>query len=63
MKGFEDDGIRFEIECLIIVDSKRSIVIINENGERLAVLIRLPIVAYLQKTIFDIIMDKSDLLK
>lgn len=41
------------LRCLMIFDGKRSLVIIEENGKKSAVVISLPIVACIQKNFFD----------
>lgn len=55
MEKIDEEEIKFKMECLIIADNRKSIIIIEENGKRSAVLIRLPIIAYIQKTFYDTI--------
>jgi sugar-specific transcriptional regulator TrmB len=55
-KFFKDaviDGINHSIDCLIIADSRSSIVIGAVGSDRLAIIIKLPIVALLQKAIWE----------
>lgn len=60
-EGVEDEGIKFEMQCLIIIDNRRSIIILEENGKRSAVLISLPAIAYIQKTFYDTIWSNQRL--
>jgi HTH-type transcriptional regulator, sugar sensing transcriptional regulator len=55
-KFFKDtviDGISYSIDGLMIADDRSSIVIGTIGGERLAIIIKLPIVALLQKAIWE----------
>ncbi|MDM7934226.1 MAG: TrmB family transcriptional regulator [Methanothrix sp.] len=47
------DGVSYGIDSLMIADERSSIVIGTVGGERLAVIIKLPIVAVLQKAIWE----------
>ncbi len=47
------DGISYSIDCLMIADGRSSIVIGTMGGERLAIVIKLPIVALLQKAVWE----------
>jgi sugar-specific transcriptional regulator TrmB len=47
------DDIIYSIDCLMIADDRSSIVIGTIGGERLAIIIKLPIVALLQKAIWE----------
>jgi sugar-specific transcriptional regulator TrmB len=47
------DGISNRIDCLMIADGRSSIVIGTIGGERLAVIIKLPIIALLQKAVWE----------
>jgi len=55
-KFFKDtviDGISQCIDCLMIADDRSSIVIGTIGGERLAIIIKLPIVSLLQKAVWE----------
>jgi len=56
--GIEDDGVRFELESIIIADGKRSILVLRENGRKMAVVINLPFIVYLQKSMLDILAGR-----
>lgn len=58
MEGIEEEGVEFKIECLLIVDGKKSVIVLNEDSKRLAALIRLPIIVYLQKNSIDAVWEK-----
>jgi len=47
------DGSKSSIDCLMIADDRSSIVIGTTGGERLAVIIELPVVAVLQKAVWE----------
>jgi sugar-specific transcriptional regulator TrmB len=47
------DGSKSSIDCLMIADDRSSIVIGTTGGERLAVIIELPVVAILQKAVWE----------
>ena len=55
-KFFKDaviDGVSYSIDGLMIADERSSIVIGTIGGERLAIIIKLPIVAMLQKAVWE----------
>ncbi|HID42420.1 MAG TPA: hypothetical protein EYP30_01370 [Archaeoglobaceae archaeon] len=54
----EESGVKYETECIVVIDTRRSVVVVNENGTRLAILIRLPIIVYFQRNIIETIMEK-----
>jgi len=56
--GVEEDGVKYETECIAVIDGKRSFLVISENNTRIAVLIRLPLIAYFQKNIVEAIMEE-----
>jgi len=47
------DGISYSLECMMIADGKESIVITRMGDERLAVVVKLPVVSALQKGILE----------
>lgn len=47
------DGINYSLRCLMIADGRSSIVIVNIGCEKLAVIINLPVMALLQKAIWE----------
>ena len=47
------DGKKSSIDCLMIADDRSSIVVGTTGGERLAVIIELPVVAMLQKAVWE----------
>ena len=47
------DGINYSLGCLMIADGRSSIVIVTIGGEKLAVIIKLPIIALLQKAVWE----------
>ena len=47
------DGSKSSIDGLMIADERSSIVVGTMGGERLAVIIRLPVVAMLQKAVWE----------
>jgi sugar-specific transcriptional regulator TrmB len=58
--GFEEiykdimvDGVKYSLECMMIADGKESIVITRVGDERLAVVVKLPVVSALQKGVFE----------
>jgi len=58
LRGVEESGVKYETECIVVIDTRRSVVVVNENGTRLAILIRLPIIVYFQRNIIETIMEK-----
>ena len=60
VKGIVEDGVRVRIEGIFIFDARKSIMIIEEDGRRLGLLISLPIVAFMQRAVIEtIIMEKT----
>jgi len=47
------EGVSYSIDCLMIADGMSSMVIGTVGGERLAIMIKLPVVAMLQKAIWE----------
>jgi len=47
------DGVDYSLECMIIADGKESIVITRMGDERLAVVVKLPVVSALQKGVLE----------
>ncbi|RLI80929.1 hypothetical protein DRP07_08375 [Archaeoglobales archaeon] len=60
LQGVIEDGIKFKMEGIFVFDSKRSIIVIDENGKKLGVLITLPIIAFMQKGMLEsVILNKT----
>jgi len=57
LRGVEEEGTEYQTECLLIAD-KKSIIVVNENGRRVAVIIRLPAIVYFQKNIVDMLWTR-----
>lgn len=51
------DGIRYDEECFLIADGKESIAVHRAGNKREAVVIRLPVVCYLQKMIYNWLLE------
>jgi len=47
------DGVKYSLECMMIADGKESIVITRVGDERLAVVVKLPVVSALQKGVLE----------
>jgi sugar-specific transcriptional regulator TrmB len=47
------DGINSSIECLMVSDERSSIVIGTIGGEKLAIIVKLPVIAMMQKTVWE----------
>lgn len=47
------DGVSYSLECMMIADGKESIVVIKMGDERLAVVVKLPVVSALQKGVLE----------
>lgn len=47
--GIVEDGIRFKMIGMFVFDSRRSIVVIDENNKKIGVFVTLPIIAYMQR--------------
>jgi len=60
LHGIIEDGIRFRMEGLFIFDSRRSIVVIEENERKLGVFITLPIIAFMQRGMLEsLILERT----
>ncbi len=60
LQGIIEDGVRFRMEGLFVFDSRRSIVVIEENERKLGVLITLPIIAFMQRGMVEsLILERS----
>lgn len=60
LQGVIEDGIKFKMEGIFVFDSKRSIIVIDENGKKLGVLITLPVIAFMQKGMLEsVILNKT----
>jgi len=60
LQGVIEDGIKFKMEEIFVFDSKRSIIVIDENGKKLGVLITLPVIAFMQKGMLEsVILNKT----
>ncbi|MDY9927466.1 TrmB family transcriptional regulator [Methanosarcina sp.] len=53
------DGIRYDEEFFIIADGKESIGVHSAGNKREAVVIKLPVVCYMQKMIYDRVLEPS----
>ena len=53
------DGIRYDEEFFMIADGKESIGVHSAGDKREAVVIKLPVVCYLQKMIYDRVLEPS----
>ncbi len=47
------DGVNYSLECMMVADGKESIVITKMGDERLAVVVKLPVVSALQKGVLE----------
>jgi len=47
------DGVNYSLDCMMIADGKESIVITRIGGERLAVVVKLPVVSALQRGVLE----------
>ena len=64
LQGIIEDGIRFRMEGLFIFDSRRSIVVIEENEKKLGVYITLPIIAFMQRGMLEsLILERTVVLE
>ncbi|MBO8181286.1 MAG: TrmB family transcriptional regulator [Archaeoglobus sp.] len=60
LQGIIEDGIRFRMEGLFVFDSRRSIVVIEENERKLGVFITLPIIAFMQRGMLEsLILERT----
>ena len=63
-QGIIEDGIRFRMEGLFVFDSRRSIVVIEENEKKLGVFITLPIIAFMQRGMLEsLILERTVVLE
>ena len=58
-KSYVIDGTRYSEELFIIADGKESIGVHSAGNKREAVVIKLPVVCYLQKMIYSKVLEPS----
>ncbi|AEA46466.1 TrmB family transcriptional regulator [Archaeoglobus veneficus] len=59
VKGLVEDGVRVRIEGIFVFDGRKSIVVIEEDCRRLGLLIALPIVAFMQRSVIETIITEK----
>lgn len=52
-KDIRVDGVNYSLDCMMIADGKESIVITRIGDERLAVVVKLPVVSALQRGVLE----------
>jgi sugar-specific transcriptional regulator TrmB len=57
--SIEIDSVEYRVECLFIADGKESILIYEANGERMAIIIKLPIITFIQRAFLEGIVSSS----
>jgi|Deesub1362A_J573_1020465.scaffolds.fasta_scaffold00225_18 sugar-specific transcriptional regulator TrmB len=54
LEGMEEGKVKARIEAIFVSDSRKSFIVINESGERMGLLITLPIIAYVQSNMIKV---------